>query len=253
MIELPRVIGHRGAAASAPENTLGSLACAAEQGLTWVEFDVRFARDDVPVVLHDRNLRRTTGIDRNIDDVYSADLAGIDAGSHFDDFWSNERVPTLVQALDACLVLGLTPNVEIKADGGATRALTRAVADIIRSRWPEDRPRPLLSSFSLKALYHARFVGYRWPLGLLMGRKARPMWPWHAKVLRCASIHVDPALATPAFISRVHRAGCRVAVYTVNARKDAEALWEAGVDSVFSDAPGLQSTANHHANKGVMA
>ena len=239
MIELPRVIGHRGAAACAPENTLGSLACAAEQGLTWVEFDVRLARDDVPVVLHDRNLKRTTGIDRVIDDVRSTDLSGIDAGSWFDPFWSNERVPTLVQVLDACIVMGLTPNVEIKADAGGKATLTRAVTAIIRKRWPTERPRPLVSSFSFEALYHARLAGYRWPLGLLMGGKIRPMWSWHAGILKCASIHVDPPLATPGFIARVHRSGRRIAVYTVNSRADAEALWEAGVDSIFSGTPTL--------------
>ena len=239
MIELPRVISHRGAAACAPENTLGSLAYAAEQGMTWVEFDVRLARDDVPVVLHDRNLKRTTGIDRMIDDVRSTELSGIDAGSRFDSFWSHERVPTFVQALDACIVMGLTPNVEIKGDAGGRATLTRAVTAIIRKRWPAGRPRPLVSSFSLRVLYHARFAGYRWPLGLLMGGRIRPMWSWHAEILKCSSIHVNPALATPGFISRVHRSGRRIAVYTVNKRVEAQALWEAGVDSIFSDTPTL--------------
>ncbi len=239
MIELPRVIGHRGAAACAPENTLGSLAHAAEQGLTWVEFDVRLARDDVPVVLHDRNLKRTTGIDRLIDDVRSTELSRIDAGSWFDPFWSHERVPTLVQVLDACIVMGLIPNVEIKGDVDGRGTLTRAVTAIIRKRWPAGRPRPLVSSFSLGVLYRARFAGYRWPLGLLMVGKVRPLWSWHAGILKCASIHVDPALATPGFISRVHRSGRRIAVYTVNSRAEAEALWEAGVDSIFSDTPTL--------------
>ena len=124
------------------------MARAAEEGLEWVEFDVRLAGDDVPVVLHDRSLLRTTGVDRLIDEVRSTDLGALDAGSWFDSVWSGERVPTLVQAVDACIVLGLTPNVEIKADGGGLMTLARRVTGIIRSRWPAGRQRPLVSSFS---------------------------------------------------------------------------------------------------------
>ena len=237
LIELPPVIGHRGAAARAPENTLGGLARAAEEGFEWVEFDVRLAGDDVPVVLHDRSLLRTTGVDRLIDEVRSTELGALDAGGWFDPVWSAERVPTLVQALDACIVLGLTPNVEIKPDGGGLMTLARRVTRIIRSRWPAGRQRPLVSSFSLTVLYHARLAGYRWPLALVMGHRERRLWPWHAALLKCASIHVDRSLATPELISRVHRAGRRVAVYTVNCADEAQALMNSGVDSIISDTP----------------
>ena len=191
------------------------------------------------MVLHDRSLLRTTGVDRLIDEVRSTDLGALDAGSWFDSVWSGERVPTLVQAVDACIVLGLTPNVEIKADGGGLMTLARRVTGIIRSRWPAGRPRPLVSSFSLRALYHARLAGYRWPLALVMGRRRRRFWSWHASLLKCASIHVDPSLATPELVSRVHRGGRRVAVYTVNCADEAQALMNSGVDSIFSDTPGF--------------
>ena len=54
------IIGHRGAAGLAPENTLNSLREAVRLGAGWLEFDVRFTKDDVPVVIHDSTLKRTT-------------------------------------------------------------------------------------------------------------------------------------------------------------------------------------------------
>ncbi len=243
MVDLPRVIGHRGAAAYRPENTLAAFAHAAELGCAWVEFDVRLTRDDVPVVVHDRSLLRTAGVARNIDDVHSRQLADIDAGGRFDPFWSGERIPTLAQALDACLVLGLTPNIELKADAGGIRTAALAVAGMLRERWPADRPAPLVSSFSPRMLYHMRSAGGRLALGLLMRRRPRRFWAWHARVLGCATIHVDPSLATPAFVERARRRGRRVAVYTVNDRARAERLFEAGVDAVFSDRPDLMAPA----------
>lgn len=60
MLCLPRVIGHRGAAAAAPENTLAGLRKAKELGCSWVEFDVRLTADGAPILLHDDRLERTT-------------------------------------------------------------------------------------------------------------------------------------------------------------------------------------------------
>ena len=75
-----------------------------------------------------------------------------------------------------------------------------------------------------------------------MGRRLRRLWSWHASLLGCASIHVDPSLATPELISRVHRRGRRVAVYTVNCAEEAQALLNSGVDSIVSDTPGFHRT-----------
>ena len=73
-------MAHRGASGRAPENTLAALASACELGCTWVEFDVRLSRDDVPVLIHDATLTRTAGQDLRIENVHSEDLGGIDAG-----------------------------------------------------------------------------------------------------------------------------------------------------------------------------
>ena len=59
-LSLPQVIGHRGAALAAPENTLEGFREAAAEGATWVEFDVGLSADGQPFVLHDDTLDRTT-------------------------------------------------------------------------------------------------------------------------------------------------------------------------------------------------
>ena len=60
MLKLPKIIGHRGAAAYAPENTLESIHTAADMGVEWVELDVKLTQDGVPVIFHDATLDRTT-------------------------------------------------------------------------------------------------------------------------------------------------------------------------------------------------
>ena len=94
-IRIPRVVGHRGAAGHAPENTLAGLRKAVELGATWVEFDVVLTGDGVPVLLHDDTLERTTNGRGSIAETALADVRSLDAGSWFSERFAGERVPTL--------------------------------------------------------------------------------------------------------------------------------------------------------------
>src|SRR5215469_3189755 len=99
-LELPKVVGHRGAAAYAPENTLASFREARRRGATWVETDVKLTADRVPILMHDESLRRTTGVDRLVAETPRAELP--------------TNVPTLEEAVGCFSELGLGCNVEIK-------------------------------------------------------------------------------------------------------------------------------------------
>lgn len=233
----PTVIGHRGCAGHAPENTLGGLALAAELGCDWVEFDVQISRDGVPMVIHDANLERTTGEDMPVRYLVARRIAEFDAGSWFAPKWRDERVPTLAQVLDTCAVLGLKPNIEVKYDCGALRRLARAVAAVVAERWPAGREAPLISSFSLRALYWSRLAAADQPLALLMWQRPVRFWGLHARLLRCRAVHVDASLADARLVARAHRRGLKVGVYTVNDPAQADALRALGVDYIFSDIP----------------
>ena len=92
---LPRVMGHRGTAARAPENTLAGIRAAKDSGLDWVEFDTMLTGDGVPVLYHDDNLQRTTGRDALMENTAFADLASLEAGAWFDHRFHGEPVPSL--------------------------------------------------------------------------------------------------------------------------------------------------------------
>ena len=59
-LKIPKIIGHRGACAYAPENTLESIKTAHDMGGDWVELDVKLTRDDVPIIFHDDDRNRTS-------------------------------------------------------------------------------------------------------------------------------------------------------------------------------------------------
>ena len=89
------MIGHRGAAASAPENTLAGLRCAKALGCRWVELDVRLTADRQPVVIHDNRLQRTTDGRGRVSALPLAAIRRHDAGAWFAPSFAGERVPTL--------------------------------------------------------------------------------------------------------------------------------------------------------------
>src|SRR5437016_6247038 len=143
---LPPVIGHRGAAARAPENTLAGLRRARALGCEWVEFDVRLTGDGALVLCHDARLDRTTDGRGLISAMTLAAIRDRDAGIRFGAEFAGERVPTLGEALDLAADIGLSTNIEIKAERGRDYATAAAVAAALRER-RDNEPAVLVSSF----------------------------------------------------------------------------------------------------------
>src|ERR1700722_5240459 len=143
-LSLPPVVGHRGAAARAPENTLAGFRAAKALGCAWVEFDVRLTSDGSLIVCHDDTLKRTTGARGRVSKLALTAIRECDAGSWFGPAYVGERIPTLDEALTLCRELSLGANVEIKAERGGGPATAAAVAVCVGRRG--DRLPPLLIS-----------------------------------------------------------------------------------------------------------
>jgi len=90
-----RIIGHRGARAEAPENTLGGFAHLQSLNIHKVELDVHLSKDKQLIVIHDTTLDRTTNATGLISALNQAEFATINAAAKFDQPWPHEPVPTL--------------------------------------------------------------------------------------------------------------------------------------------------------------
>ncbi len=161
--DYPLIIGHRGASASAPENTLVAFQKAINDGAEGLEFDVRLAKDGLPVVFHDSTLNRTGNINLKISQLTSSELSKIDVGSWFarmtpqnrnGDF-SGETVPTLAKTLESVSGFDGLIFIELKCGDGEVESLTAAVCETIK-----DSPslsRIILKSFKLAVIPRAKF------------------------------------------------------------------------------------------------
>jgi glycerophosphoryl diester phosphodiesterase len=235
-LPLPKVIGHRGAAAAAPENTLEGIREAARLGVGWVEFDVKLTADGVPVLFHDETLERTTDGSGRLAETAFRDLRALDAGAWFGERWRGLRIPDLEQALDLLVELGLHANVEIKPCPGREVETATIAVETIRRAWPEDRPWPLLSSFSLASLAAARDEAEDMPRGLLTWRRPAD-WAAVAADLGCQTVHCADCHLTRDWAQEIRRGGYGLAVYTVNEPSRAAELIGWGVDCIITDRP----------------
>jgi glycerophosphoryl diester phosphodiesterase len=233
---VPRLIGHRGIAARAPENTLISFRRAFEAGVKWVEFDVMLTADGVPIVIHDPSLKRTTQTRGRVGKLNYADVAHLDAGSWFSPEFKGEKIPRFEEVIALLGELNLQANVEIKPYWGADRETAECVLQEIHDKWPKHLPAPLISSFSFEAMKIARDLAADLPRGLCLSRWSRH-WQYYANELACSTVHLPVSAARADRIREVHETGRGVIVYTVNDPNQARELYALGVDGIFSDCP----------------
>lgn len=230
------VIGHRGASAKAPENTLSSIRRAASDGAAMVEVDVKLTADGRAVLFHDDRLERTTDGHGPVASATLDMIGALDAGAWFGPAFAGETVPTLEEALETVLGLGLGVNLEIKPCPGQEAETARIVACTAAEVWPDDRPPPLLSSFSRASLAVARDTAPHLPRALIADRLPAD-WKEAALILAVKAVHLGPA-ASGAEIAAATEGGHAVAVWTINDPTRAAALLDQGVKAVFSDDPG---------------
>ena len=232
----PRIIGHRGAALAAPENTLAGFCMAAALNVEWVEFDVRLTSDGRCILLHDDTLDRTTNGRGPAARLTFEEVRRLDAGTWFGPDFAGQPVPGLEETIGLLAQLNLGAVVELKPAPGAETETGRAAAAVVAERWPAALPPPVLSSFKPAALAAAREVAPHLARALLVGAVPRD-WRRQVEALDCGMLHVDQRRLDQPTAELVRDAGLPLFAYTVNLPQRAQELFSWGVEAVFSDCP----------------
>jgi glycerophosphoryl diester phosphodiesterase len=218
------VIGHRGAAAHAPENTIPSFRLALEQGADALELDVHASSDGVPVVIHDPGTFRTTGEALVVARETAARLHALGAG-----------IPTLDEVLETFPTAALLIEVKVPAVQEAVLATVRAHRAAGRVAVGSEHHAALAAFRGTEVAVSGsrREIAALWArarLGLGAGRVGCAMFsvPEHWRGLR---------VPTRGFLRRAHAAGAAVHVWTVDDPLRAMALWTAGVQGIVTNDP----------------
>lgn len=225
-----RVMAHRGASGSAPENTLAAIRGAIESGADWVEIDVQETSDGDIVVIHDSDLKRVGGAPVVVAESTVRELKWTDIGSWFDLEFSDERVPTLREVLELCKDR-IKVNIELKYYG-SEKQLEQSVAEIVDEYGMADDV--IAMSLSLDGVREMKRIRPNWEVGLLSS----------VSVGDLARLDVDFLALNARSVSRqlvrhMHAQGKKVLAWTVNDALGISAMASRGVDAVITDDPAL--------------
>jgi glycerophosphoryl diester phosphodiesterase len=146
-----RIIGHRGASAHAPENTISAFKLALEHGAHGIEFDVRLTRDGVPVVIHDATLKRTGGRNLRVNELTLNELKSFEVGSWFPKKnFAGEPLPTLQSVFELFSSNDSLLYLEMKSEASERQQLAQACCRAIKENGLESRV--IVESFDLPAI-----------------------------------------------------------------------------------------------------
>ena len=230
----PRWLAHRGAGKLAPENTLAAFRLGASHGYRMFECDVKLSSDDVPFLLHDATLNRTTngrGVGGNLPWQV---LSQLDAGSWHSRRYAGEPLPSLEAIARYCLHNGYFLNIEIKPTPGAERHTGAVVARHTARLWQDALAPPLLTSFDVEALEGAHSAEPQLPRGLLLDT-LRAGWLESALMLGCTAVVCNYALWDRSSVAQAKSAGLRTLSYTVNDESVVQRLQALGTDGIITD------------------
>ena len=230
----PKLYAHRGGGSLAPENTLAAIRLGQSLGYTAHEIDVKLSRDGVPILLHDPTLERTTNGRGRAADIPWESLRQLDAGGWHSEAFRGERIPSFEEASELLRADGTTVDIEIKPTPGFDAETGRRVALATRELWKGAAVPPFFSSFSFDALMAAKEAAPEIERGWLIDHFTDADWD-RLKALDAISLNTHHRKFHLRDLPRVHEAGCRVMLYTVNDAGEAARLLKAGIDALFTD------------------
>lgn len=235
-IKLPQIIGHRGAAGYAPENTLESIHTAADVGVEWVELDVKITKDEIPIIFHDEELSRVSNGSGLVADKTLEELRELEVGSWFGESFAGIKIPTLEEAMEVLIERDLGFNMEIKPCPAREVVTAEAALDVLSHVW-DDHDRLLISSFQHVSLEVAMDMAPNWHRGLLLGEEWPDNWIELAKLLKVSTINFNGNACSDEQIEEALELGLPLLAYTINDPARAHELQTMGVTAIFSDEP----------------
>lgn len=215
-------IGHRGARAYEPENTLRSFEKAIQLGVDAVELDVRRTKDDRIVVIHDAEVDRTTNGKGLVSELTLKEIKHLVAQK-------GEKIPTLNEALDF-LDKKVKILIELKEID-----LENAVINLVQEKGLKNNV--IIVSFLEEALRRVRDLNDEVETGLIYVRHKNPI----KAALELGANYLLPLyqFTHTANIQKAHENGLKVLVWTINKQKEVLEYVKKGVDGITSDKPDI--------------
>ncbi len=223
------VTAHRGYSAVYPENTIPAFKGAIQVGADWAELDVQQTADGEVIVMHDSNLKRTTGLDKEVWQVTWDEIKDLDNGSWFDKKYQTVRIPTLEEVLKVCRGK-IHLNIEIKPSGH-DKDLEEQVAKLLKKYHMRDTC--VVSSLKYDSLRKIKQADDSIETAYITSVS----YGNFTDLKYADGYSVESTLLSKSFVNKAQKAGKQIYVWTVNSEERLEKVVGMGIDNVITDDP----------------
>lgn len=241
-----QISSHRGNSYNTPENTLISLESAIESQSDYAEIDIQQTKDGVLILLHDKSLFRTTGLNKGAWELTFDEIKTLDAGSWFRKEFNGTTIPSLEEVLELCKGR-IQLNIDIKIQGHETN-LEETLVNIIEKYDFEHQC--IISSWNTKTLQKIKELNSEIKTGYIVSAIYGDYY---------TKDYIDFISMRSSFISKsvvesVHSAGKEIHAWTVNSESELERMKSLGVDSIITDNPilAMEVLFRNDANENII-
>ncbi len=222
------VTAHRGASIKYPENTMLAFQGAKKLGASWVELDVQQTKDLKLIVLHDTNLKRTTGVNKNTWDVTYDEVQNLDAGSFLNPKYKDARIPLLEEVIRYAKENRIKLNIELKPTGKEKHFEEDVVSLIQKYHFEKNC---VITSQVYEVLEKVKKASKNVETVYVMSLA-------YGKITELdAADHfsIEASSVTRTLVRQVHKAGKELYVWTVNTKENIQKMIDLNVDNIITD------------------
>ncbi len=229
------ILGHRGASAYAPENTLEAFSLALDQGADGVELDVHFTRDNEIVVIHDERIDRVSNDIGRVRDFTLKELKAFNFNRLHPE-WENTKIPTLKEVFELFKPTNAIINIELKNSRIPYDRLEKACLNLAYNMGMEDRI--IYSSFNHHSMIRLKKMDNKAVCGLVYNCNLINPWAYCNKLgMDALHPHYSELHFAPDECKLAHDLGIKINTWTVNDESSMQYCFDRGVDSLITNYP----------------
>ena len=222
------VTAHRGASANYPENTMSAFVGAKELGADWIELDVHQTKDGEIIVIHDKNFKRTTGVNKNTWELTYEEVSQLDAGSYFGAEFQGERIPLLSEVIEFAKENNIRLNIELKPTSHETDFEKHVIDIIMEYDFVENC---VITSQIYRVMENVKAYNEEIETVYVMGLAYGNI----TKLTAADHFSIEAASVTGRLVSRVHGEGKELYAWTANTQASIQRMIELNVDNIITD------------------
>ena len=233
------IAAHRGLSDEYPENTMAAFQGAIDCNADWIELDVRLTSDGVPVVIHDKTLKRTGGLSKRICDMTWEEISQVDVGSWYSSAYAEERIPRLEQVIELAQRNATRLIIELKPYGTETN-FAEIVTDVIHQY--NFTGQCIVSSDHAQILRDIKDCDEN-----IQTMSICTLALGDFSNSEVDAFCVESSFVTSQMVSQIHRAGKLIMVWTPDNQQLISRFIHMGVDCIVTDKVTLAKTLAYNA------